>query len=67
MAHADSILGGTRTRAHSFRLEEVNDKRQGMIQRLKISEKEKDALEGRKTEAEQFLTQQVGALKALTP
>jgi len=41
------------------RLEEVNDKRQSMIQRLKISEKEKDALEGKKTEAEMFLAKQV--------
>lgn len=37
----------------------MNDKRQSMIQRLKISEKEKDALEGKKTEAEMFLSKQV--------
>lgn len=37
----------------------MNDKRQGLIQRLKISEKEKDALEGKKAEAELFLAKQV--------
>jgi len=40
-------------------LEEVNDTRQGMIQRLKIAEKEKDALESKKAEAELFLSKQV--------
>ncbi|KAF5834905.1 RecF/RecN/SMC N terminal domain-containing protein [Dunaliella salina] len=44
-------------------LEEVNDKRQSMIQRLKISEKEKDALEDKKTEAEMFLAKQADMLK----
>jgi hypothetical protein len=45
---------------YTHRLDEVQDKRQGMIQRLKISEKEKDALEGKKAEAELFLAKQVG-------
>ncbi|GFH20090.1 structural maintenance of chromosomes protein 4, partial [Haematococcus lacustris] len=40
------------------RLEEMNDKRQTMIQRLKISEKEKEGLEGQKAEAEIFLSKQ---------
>ncbi len=41
------------------RLETMNDARQGLIARLKIAEKEKDALEGRKAEAESFLAKQV--------
>lgn len=42
------------------RLEEINDKRQTMVQRLKIAEKEKEGLEGKKAEAELFLSKQVG-------
>jgi hypothetical protein len=48
------------SRVHTPRLDEIQDKRQGMIQRLKISEKEKDSLEGKKAEAELFLVKQVG-------
>ena len=47
------------THTHTHRLEEMNDKRQGMIQRLKIAEKEKEGLEGKKVEAEMFLAKQV--------
>lgn len=39
----------------------MNEKRQGLLQRLKISEKEKEALEGKKDEAELFLSKQVRA------
>lgn len=42
------------------RLEEMNEKRQGLIQRLKVAEREKGALEGKKAEAEMFLAKQVG-------
>ncbi|KAJ9516738.1 hypothetical protein QJQ45_027143, partial [Haematococcus lacustris] len=45
------------------RLEEMNDKRQTMIQRLKISEKEKEGLEGQKAEAEIFLSKQADMLR----
>ena len=34
-----------------------------MIQRLKVSEKEKDALEGKKNEAEEFLDKQADMLR----
>eukprot|EP00798_Chlamydomonas_sp_ICE-L_P016663 gene16663-22917_t len=45
-------------------LEEINDRRQSMIQRLKISEKEKDSLEGKKNEAEDFLDKQAEMLRS---
>eukprot|EP00959_Pyramimonas_sp_CCMP1952_P017390 369383-Pyramimonas_sp.AAC.1 len=42
-------------------LEELNEKRSGLVHRLKITEKERDALESAKTEAESYL-QKVVAL-----
>jgi hypothetical protein len=41
------------------RLEAMNDTRQGLVTRLKITEREKEALEGRKAEAELFIAKQV--------
>lgn len=37
-------------------LEEMNEKRQGMVSRVKIAEKERDGLEGSKLEAEQYMS-----------
>jgi len=37
-------------------LEEMNERRQGMVSRVKIAEKERDSLEGAKLEAEQYLS-----------
>ncbi|KAG1676970.1 hypothetical protein FOA52_014846 [Chlamydomonas sp. UWO 241] len=36
------------------KLEELNEKRQGLVQRLKVAEKEKDGLESKKNEAEDY-------------
>jgi structural maintenance of chromosome 4 len=38
------------------RLEEMNERRHGMVSRVKIAEKERDSLEGAKLEAEQYLS-----------
>lgn len=43
--------------------QELNDKRQGMIARLKVAEREKDALEGKKREAEDFLDKSAELLR----
>lgn len=40
-------------------MEEINEKRTGMVARLKVAEKEKEGLQGKKEEAEMFLTKQV--------
>ncbi|GAB4818756.1 hypothetical protein N2152v2_005802 [Parachlorella kessleri] len=48
----------------SKRLEELNEKRQGMVQRVKIAEKERDGLEAEKTNAEAYLTKQRECLAA---
>lgn len=45
------------------RLEEINEKRQGMVQRLKIVEKERDALETEKVAAEAYLAKQRESLE----
>ncbi len=38
-----------------FRLEEMNDGRQSMVQRLKIVERERDGLEGARAAAEAYM------------
>jgi hypothetical protein len=43
---------------HPRSLDAVNERRQGLISRLKLSEKEREGLEGRATEAQQFLDKQ---------
>lgn len=45
------------------RLEELNEKRGGMITKLKSVEKEREALEGKKLEAEAYITKQAERLK----
>ena len=45
------------------RLEEINEKRQGMVQRLKIVEKERDTLETEKVAAEAYLAKQRESLE----
>ncbi|KXZ49780.1 hypothetical protein GPECTOR_19g231 [Gonium pectorale] len=45
------------------KLEEVNEKRQGMVARLKMSEKEKDGLQDKAEEAQQFLDKQAEMLR----
>ncbi|GLC75387.1 hypothetical protein PLESTF_001631400 [Pleodorina starrii] len=45
------------------KLEEVNEKRQGMVTRLKSSEKDKDGLQGKAEEAQQFLDKQAEMLQ----
>ncbi|GAX79886.1 hypothetical protein CEUSTIGMA_g7326.t1 [Chlamydomonas eustigma] len=40
------------------KMQELHEKRQGMIQRLKVVEKEREGLEGKKQEAEDFLQKQ---------
>lgn len=44
--------------AGAKQLEELNDKRQGMVQRVKIAERERDALEGEKAAAEAYLAKE---------
>jgi hypothetical protein len=46
-----------------FRLEEMNDKRQSMVQKLKGVEKELQGLEGRKLEAEAYIAKQAERLQ----
>ena len=66
--HTPRLLGGgypsTNDPLLPSRLEELNEKRQGMIQRLKVVEKEKGLLEGKKAEAEEFLSKQAEMVKA---
>ena len=45
-------------------LDAVNERRQGLISRLKISEKEREGLEGKATEAQQFLDKQAEMVKS---
>ena len=45
------------------RLEEINEKRQGLVQRLKIVEKERNALETEKVAAEAYLAKQRESLE----
>ncbi len=47
----------------SCRLEEVNERRQGMIGKLRIVEKEKESLEGKKLEAEAYMAKQAECTK----
>ncbi|GFR46361.1 hypothetical protein Agub_g7941 [Astrephomene gubernaculifera] len=47
----------------SKKLEEINEKRQTMVARLKVSEKEKDGLQGKAEEAQQFLDKQAEMLR----
>lgn len=47
----------------SSRLEDINEKRQAMVQKLKGVEKELQGLEGRKLEAEAYIGKQVERLK----
>lgn len=46
----------------AHRLEELNEKRQGQIQRVKVVEKEREGLESKKQEAEDFLDKQAQML-----
>ncbi|PNH08015.1 Structural maintenance of chromosomes protein 4 [Tetrabaena socialis] len=48
----------------SKKLEEMNEKRGSMISRLKVSEKEKDGLQGKAEEAQQFLDKQSEMLRS---
>ncbi|GIL65143.1 hypothetical protein Vafri_18951 [Volvox africanus] len=45
------------------KLDEINEKRVGMVTRLKSAEKDKDALEGKALEAKQFLEKQAEMLR----
>ncbi len=45
------------------RVEEANEKRHGMLARLKVSEKEKEGLQGKAEEAQQFLDKQAEMLR----
>jgi structural maintenance of chromosome 4 len=46
------------------RLEVLNEKRQGIVARVKIAEKERDALEGEKTAAEAYISKEIECLSA---
>ena len=45
-------------------LEEVNERRQGMVQRVKIAERERDGLEAEKTAAEAYMSKEIECLEA---
>lgn len=47
----------------SKKVEEANEKRHGMLARLKVSEKEKEGLQGKAEEAQQFLDKQAEMLR----
>jgi hypothetical protein len=60
--HAGPLLLGPNLPAHTPpnppRLEEINESRQGMVHRVRVAEKEKDALEVEKLAAEAFLAKE---------
>ena len=45
-------------------VEEMNEKRQGMVQRVKIAERERDGLDAEKTAAEAYMSKEVECLEA---
>ncbi|KAK9848484.1 hypothetical protein WJX84_009989, partial [Apatococcus fuscideae] len=67
LEYLEDIIGTDRyvpmLEERSKRLEELNEKRQGMVQRLKIVEKERDALETEKVAAEAYLGKQRESLE----
>lgn len=48
----------------SKKLEELNERRQGMVQRVKIAERERDGLEAEKTAAEAYIDKEIECLEA---
>ena len=46
------------------KLEELNERRQGMVQRVKIAERERDGLEAEKTAAEAYMGKEIECLEA---
>lgn len=48
---------------YGCRLEEMNEKRQGMVQRLKLVERERDSLEGARAAAEAYMAKEQECVK----
>ncbi|KAG0563982.1 hypothetical protein KC19_8G073300 [Ceratodon purpureus] len=67
LEYLEDIIGSNqyveRIEAASKQLEELNEKKDSMVQRVKVAEKEKTGLEDAKNEAEQFMLKEAELLK----
>ncbi|CAK9223237.1 unnamed protein product [Sphagnum troendelagicum] len=67
LEYLEDIIGSNqyveRIEEASKQLETLNEKRDGMVQRVKVAEKEKDSLESAKNEAETYMLKEAEVLK----